>query len=183
MKTCPRCGESGESVLFYKNKSTVDGYSHYCRKCVRACVKKSYGKHRESARARAREYLKRPEVIARVKLRKRGPGHKEYIERWRKTERGSNLIRASQYKRNYGITLREYENKFISQNGACAICKKHNLNGKRLFVDHDHKTNQVRGLLCHLCNSALGQVKEDFHILNAMYDYLETWGRVSAVSK
>lgn len=40
-----------------------------------------------------------------------------------------------------------------NQNGCCAICKKPESSFKmRLSVDHNHKTGQVRGLLCYRCN-------------------------------
>lgn len=68
--------------------------------------------------------------------------------------------RNSFLKRNYGITLEEYNGLLKKQNGGCAICgakpKTRSLN-----VDHNHKTMWVRGLLCHLCNRALGQLKAD----------------------
>lgn len=39
------------------------------------------------------------------------------------------------------------------QNGCCALCKKPESSFKmRLSVDHNHKTGQVRGLLCYRCN-------------------------------
>jgi len=63
-------------------------------------------------------------------------------------------------KRRYGITLEKYNELLKKQNGGCAICgakpKTRSLN-----VDHNHITKQVRGLLCHLCNRALGQLKAD----------------------
>lgn len=35
----------------------------------------------------------------------------------------------------------------------CAICKKPGSHfKKRLAVDHNHKTNKIRGLLCFRCN-------------------------------
>ena len=65
------------------------------------------------------------------------------------------------YKRNslkkrYGITFEQYIEMFKKQEGKCAICKTHEKElNKILFVDHDHKTNKARELLCHKCNVAL----------------------------
>jgi len=58
-----------------------------------------------------------------------------------------------QYK--YGISITIYKELFTLQNGACAICKQVCNSGRRLAVDHDHKTGEVRGLLCSRCNKAL----------------------------
>ena len=56
----------------------------------------------------------------------------------------------------YNITLDDYNNMFIKQEGKCAICKKHQDQiSKTLCVDHNHKTNKVRKLLCHTCNVTL----------------------------
>lgn len=42
---------------------------------------------------------------------------------------------------------------FIAQEGKCGLCKKPESSFKRrLNVDHNHKTGQVRGLLCYRCN-------------------------------
>lgn len=41
----------------------------------------------------------------------------------------------------------------VKQNGLCGICSKPESHFKfRLAVDHNHKTGQVRGLLCYRCN-------------------------------
>jgi hypothetical protein len=42
-----------------------------------------------------------------------------------------------------------------AQEGKCAVCGQLPIGGE-LVVDHDHKTNKVRGLLCHKCNRGLG---------------------------
>ena len=56
----------------------------------------------------------------------------------------------------YGITLDQYNEMFNKQEGKCAICQKHqNEITKTLCVDHNHKTNEVRQLLCHTCNVTL----------------------------
>ena len=57
----------------------------------------------------------------------------------------------------YGITLDDYNKMFNEQEGKCAICQRHQNELKKiLYVDHDHKTGEVRGLLCKNCNVALG---------------------------
>jgi len=56
-------------------------------------------------------------------------------------------------KKKYGITLQQYNEMLKGQNYSCAICNQHESNfKKKLAVDHDHKTNEVRGLLCFYCN-------------------------------
>lgn len=82
-------------------------------------------------------------------------------------------IRMLKYR--YGITLEEYEAMYDNQNGKCAICKKdYQLGGsKGLFVDHDHETKEVRGLLCRKCNSAIGQLEECKEILIEAIRYLK----------
>lgn len=61
----------------------------------------------------------------------------------------------------YRLTLAEYEDMVTQQAGLCAICRKPQKRGGKLFVDHSHTTGRVRGLLCTLCNSFLGRVGDD----------------------
>lgn len=71
----------------------------------------------------------------------------------------------------YGITLEEYNEKLASQNGVCAICKRPP-SVRKLHVDHDHITGQVRGLLCHTCNFLLGNCNDDIALLQSAMEYL-----------
>lgn len=75
-------------------------------------------------------------------------------------------------KRNYGISLDEYEELFKLQDGVCAICHKPDLR-RRLCVDHDHKTGVVRGLLCDSCNNGLGRFGDEPLLLEAALAYLK----------
>ena len=69
----------------------------------------------------------------------------------------STKIREDNYKRNYGITLDEYNSMFDSQFGSCYICGRHQTELKKtLAVDHCHITGKVRKLLCGTCNTHLG---------------------------
>ena len=60
----------------------------------------------------------------------------------------------------YGITLDDYNRMFNEQGGKCAICQRHqNELTRTLCVDHDHKTNKVRSLLCVTCNTDVSVVE------------------------
>jgi len=50
--------------------------------------------------------------------------------------------------RTYGLTEREYRVLYAAQGGRCYVCRKASGKAKRLGVDHDHLTGQVRGLVC-----------------------------------
>jgi hypothetical protein len=84
----------------------------------------------------------------------------------------SNNKRNSYLLRKYNISLQEYENLLDKQNGVCAICKKKCQRGY-LSVDHNHKTNEVRALLCRYYNVAIGNMKEDPSLLRAAAKYIE----------
>ena len=81
--------------------------------------------------------------------------------------------------RAYGINLKQYEELFLQQNGCCKICKKHiselnNKHKKSLCVDHCHKTNKIRGLLCDKCNRGIGLLNDDIDILKNAVEYLQS---------
>ena len=56
-----------------------------------------------------------------------------------------------------------------AQAGLCLICKL----APAACVDHDHTTNQIRGLLCHNCNKALGLFRDNAAVLARAVSYLE----------
>ena len=85
-------------------------------------------------------------------------------------------------KRLYGIGLNEYKNLLDNQNGKCAICGTTEPGGRKsgrggavdvFYVDHDHKTEKVRGLLCNVCNRTMGYVGENSGVLEEMIKYLQ----------
>jgi hypothetical protein len=76
--------------------------------------------------------------------------------------------------RKYNLTLMQYNNLFITQNGCCAICGIHQSElSSTLAVDHNHDTNEVRGLLCRNCNIGLGCFKDSIDFLNNSINYLK----------
>lgn len=73
------------------------------------------------------------------------------------------------------LTIEDFRRMETDQNGRCAICKSadpKNSSSKRLFIDHDHVTGKVRGLLCHMCNAGLGSFGDDAIRMRAAIGYL-----------
>lgn len=75
----------------------------------------------------------------------------------------------------FGITLDQYLEMVEEVNKKCEICGKEHEeeNYKVLVVDHDHDTGNIRGLLCHNCNKALGLLKDNIENLKKAATYLE----------
>lgn len=76
----------------------------------------------------------------------------------------------------YDISVNEYNAKLNAQLNGCAICKQSCATGRNLAVDHNHKTNVIRDLLCQRCNSVLGLVNEDEDLLINIIEYLKRHG-------
>ena len=82
--------------------------------------------------------------------------------------------RNSKYKRQYGITVDDYNRMLTAQNDGCGICgvKTPGNRTKHFHVDHCHSTGKVRGLLCHKCNRALGLFDDNVDVLLQAAKYL-----------
>lgn len=76
-------------------------------------------------------------------------------------------------RRIYGITAETYWQIYGFQGGTCYICQYAKGKTKRLFVDHDHQTGEVRGLLCNRCNRMLGFARDDPEYFFRAARYLE----------
>ena len=84
------------------------------------------------------------------------------------------------YKNKYGLDIKEYDRMFKKQDGKCAICKKPETRKRkdrvlRLAVDHNHRTGNVRGLLCHKCNAGIGNLNDSSELLKNAIRYLEEY--------
>ena len=108
----------------------------------------------------------------------KNPERKRQLKRdWvsKNKERVKSLKRQSALLRNYGITTEDYDRILQSQAGNCATCGRTDSGrpkNPRLVVDHNHKTGKVRGLLCSLCNVAIGMIQESPERLERIKTYL-----------
>lgn len=147
---------SGDEKFFLRKKRTVEpfGPDNY-----RWVARRTPAEHKEVAReGRARAYYSR--VIS---------GEPVY----------SRASRNSILKRTFGISVDEYDVMFDLQKGLCAICNGED--SKRLAVDHCHKTNKVRGLLCQSCNLSIGRMGDDPDRLRRAAEYIESHRKLRLV--
>lgn len=94
---------------------------------------------------------------------------KEYV----RSPKGRLTYRRKHLKNNFDLTIEQYNQMFVDQNGVCAICGNINTKGHRLCVDHNHKTGKVRGLLCVFCNIFAGYIEKYPEKIKQIKSYLE----------
>jgi hypothetical protein len=159
MKICSYCKKDKEETDFRKSRNI-------CKKCEYLKTKDKQKEWKENNREHHLTLQKENWQI-----------HKNRVNLKRKEKYNTNIeyrnqIKKISLKNNYNITLEEYNQLFESQNGKCAICNKEQQN-KLLAVDHNHNTNQIRGLLCSKCNLALGLFYDNINNLKAAILYLK----------
>lgn len=153
MRLCPNPAHVGENPPlcgFRRDKSTRCGLASYCNRCVVSRIShlKSIGK-----------CTHHPNKDAAL--------NKTMCQECLDSMAVSNLKR-------YGLTAENLATMLIGQSGRCAAC---NEPLKTLHIDHDHKTNSVRGLLCSGCNIALGHLKENLRRILALAAYVLGWSK------
>lgn len=150
-KNCAGCDK--KAIYDAVNKKSI------CRQCVVDSRKMTPEQKKEKQKKYVSEYRK---------------NNIEKIREYDKLRRTPEKNRRNNLKHNFNITLEDYNNLLESQNGKCAICWKDKSDfGKSLAIDHCHKTNVIRGILCFHCNSAIGKFKDDCGLLKRAIEYLQ----------
>lgn len=122
---------------FSPDKRARDGLQSRCRECARSYDRERY----ESNKKQKSDYQRRY---------------------WQSLPEEQKKERTFRYelRREYGLSIEEYEAMVKSQKGLCLLCEKPPKPGfhHRLQVDHCHASGKIRGLLCNTCNTALGRL-------------------------
>lgn len=145
-KQCTKCNEIKPLTEFFKEKrNTGDkgkGVASRCKVCQTA--------------AKHQWYLDNPNY------------YKQYNKDYYKNHKWESRLGK------YDMTVADYDALFAKQGFCCAICGTtvNNQCGRDFHVDHDHKTGKVRGLLCHGCNSGIGNLKDNPEIVKKALEYL-----------
>ncbi len=154
--TCKKCGEPKLIGEFVKNSGYDTGYYNVCKKCWN-----------EKAKLTA----KTPQARKKRNTRLRGRYKEDEAYRLQTLANNSGGKSRRRYlKRVYNTTPEEIDALCKYQNNKCPICLKRFT--KTPDIDHDHKNNRVRGLLCHGCNKGLGDFQDDPCRLDRAIAYL-----------
>lgn len=128
----------------------MDGaHKSYCKACHARYTREKYQNEPGNAASR---------YAATQRWKERNP------EKWQRIRRNSVL------KREFGITLHDFERMLEAQDFKCAICHGELVPWPHL--DHNHETGAVREILCGSCNLGIGHVRDDPVIADAMAAYL-----------
>jgi hypothetical protein len=183
----------GHGVLRY----TIGGSCVECKKQkakkynadgARKLLYKRPKQHRDRLEYNRKRYLEnREKIIARNKLWyeavKSNPEYKrkacERAKKWQAKKRLDKSYRQRVYRKavyyDHGIKESDYMALLEKQGYACKICGTLHVdeNLKRLFIDHCHTTEKIRGLLCVNCNLGLGSFKDNASMLRLAAKYLD----------
>jgi hypothetical protein len=182
-RTCNKCGHTGPlETDFPKNRAYAGGYRPQCKNCHNAAarqwqkdnpekfaaIQNTYRENRGTEiRKRGRDKFQKDPVAN----EKKNAMTRAWRERMKAEGKMEEIKRRYRLVR-YDLSPAEYDAMLAAQNGVCAICGKLDLQGIPLAVDHDHATDENRGLLCGLCNKAIGLMKDSPELLQRAIDYL-----------
>ena len=132
-----------------------------CSRCHRVLPLDSFGQHRRPERNPDKLYWNSPcRACQRLS--------------WSPAQARNALL-----KRRYKVDQEWFE-RTLAEQGGCAACGSPTTDGKYWHVDHDHVCcpqescgKCVRGILCHGCNTGLGNVGDSIERLKKLIDYLE----------
>jgi hypothetical protein len=129
-------------------------------------------------RKRARYWLnvEKSREVNRDRMRQR------YAENAAHREKAITNSRKSHLWNLYRLTPEEYAKIEAFQSGVCAACGKPP-ERVRLAVDHEHRTGRVRGLLCWVCNRALGFIRDRQDVAEGLALYLQDPPAPAALGK
>jgi hypothetical protein len=151
MKTCSHCKIAKPLDAFCRDRSKKDGRHTQCKPC---------------------QYRHKPSEETLAKRR-------QYAARYRQenADKFRAGVRSATLRKKYGIDSEGYDRLLTEQGGVCAICgagTSRTTWTKRLHVDHNHETGEVRGLLCQPCNTTLGHFNDSADLLRKAAEYLES---------
>lgn len=95
---------------------------------------------------------------------------------------GSDVPYAQLLKREYDMSLAQYNAMVRKQAGRCAVCRRAETvrsrstgEIRRLSVDHDHVTGAIRALLCQRCNLLVWALEDNHIAIASIRAYVEKW--------
>lgn len=178
MKRCSKCGLEKPLTEFWRDAHTPDGKYRHCKDCCREAQRQWKAKNPERVKHHAKKFREEhPEQVKQWMRDAYERNPQKYIDyatarKDRDPEAWAYLQFRNRLRREYGLAIEDYERMLAEQGELCAICRGPQTPGRRLAVDHCHKTGLVRGLLCDNCNKTLGLFGESAERFDRCAEYL-----------
>lgn len=161
---CKTCyGRSPERLA--KNRERAATWYAENIDIARARGREQYRKNKEAGRRKAREYYRKNRDAILQKLRDNPDARKD-----------ANL------RQKYGISLSEWNGMLQKQRGRCSICRSSFVSTSQIHVDHCHRTERVRSLLCFNCNGMLGHARDNEETLLRGAEYIRAFNKKFCIS-
>lgn len=162
LKTCTRCGKEKEVLLFAKKRN-------HCKEC-RNEIQREWS--RANPLSEEKRKIKNNQKRIWYKKNKTLSSNSTYKK-----------IKKSHIEKTYGLSEDGYIELLNKQSNKCGICGITEKNFllttgikrkiSKFFVDHDHNTNKIRGLLCDKCNRGIGLLNDNLETLLNAVRYLQ----------
>jgi hypothetical protein len=148
-KVCKICGNEKNITDFNLHYGNKDLHRTECIDCQKLHARAYYPTIRDAARAKGKIWYS---------------DNKE-------------LNHGYHLKRKFNLSREMYQKMLDDQDGVCKICGSDKPRGRydNFSVDHDHKTGEIRGLLCSFCNTGIGQFQDSPSLLRKAATYLESF--------
>ena len=179
LRTCTRCGASYPEtpVYFYRHPKSRAGLTAACKVCINADNKSRHEQkiktRPEHIRALANARMKRHYHANLEKSRAR---HREAAARARADPEKRAVIYARKRGGGAGLSPEEIDALFAAQGYRCAVCGADGPGSRAGWnLDHCHKSQKVRFILCAHCNRGLGAFRDSPDLLRHAANILEGW--------
>lgn len=175
-KRCTKCLRDLPRSAFGRHSTFSDGLQYWCK----GCYAENYRKRQLKLGKTVREKVDVPDGHKRCSQCKEIKPQSE----WRKNNRAKDGLhseckecaakrgRRDYFKRTHGLTPEQVEFALRIQLTLCQICYRQ-LTLETAHLDHDHKTGELRAILCFKCNSALGNFDDDPERMRRAARYVE----------
>lgn len=193
-RVCYICKIEKEINKFSFTNKEKNIYKYECKNCVSEIDKKRRNteEYREKRRLINKEYKEKNKPLTRKynKINDKDKDKKTTKSKQKRRPAFTNGIKNENLQiphitRVYGLTEKDYELLLEKQDGKCGICGIKEIdfitNNKikrkitRFFIDHDHETKIIRGLLCDKCNRGIGLLGDSYESVIKATFYLKKY--------
>lgn len=165
MRTCTCCLVSKEDSEFYQNPKSLR-FDSWCRGCKLVLNRKRDPK--EQCEKASKRYWANPEESRRMNREKYWKNPKKQREYLR--NRSPETRRDGKLRSKYRLSVSEFDAMLAKQGGGCAICGE---STGPFCVDHCHRLEFVRGVLCRKCNTGVGMLQDSATLVLKAHEYLK----------